>query len=90
MKASMNLMRRLPPDSVTKNLGAVCALIENEDTQENIQVKTDQPCEQFEDTDIGQDFLGCEYNKDGDSYRSPWSNKYYPPIEDPGYTPFFP
>lgn len=43
MKASMNLMRRLPPNHVTKNLGAICSLIENEDTQENIQVKTDQP-----------------------------------------------
>lgn len=43
-----------------------------------------------EDADKGIDYLSCEYNKDGDSYRSPWSNKYYPPIEDPGYTPFFP
>lgn len=22
----------------------------------------------------------CEYNKDGDSYRSPWTNTYFPPI----------
>ena len=29
----------------------------------------------------GMEFLLCEYNKDGDSYRSPWSNTYYPPIE---------
>ena len=39
----MNLMRRLPPNQVPKNLGAICALIENEDTKEDIQVKTDQP-----------------------------------------------
>ena len=23
----------------------------------------------------------CEYNKDGDSFRSPWTNQYFPPIE---------
>ena len=34
--------------------------------------------------------MSCEYNKDGDSYRSPWSNKYYPAIEEQGYEPFTP
>ena len=28
----------------------------------------------------GKEFLKCEYNKDGDSYRSPWTNHYFPPI----------
>ena len=26
----------------------------------------------------GREFLKCEYNRDGDSYRSPWSNRYFP------------
>jgi len=26
--------------------------------------------------------LICDYNRDGDSYRSPWSNKYDPPFPD--------
>lgn len=26
-------------------------------------------------------FIESEYNKDGDSFRSPWSNKYFPPKE---------
>jgi capping protein beta len=30
----------------------------------------------------GRDFLYCDYNRDGDSYRSPWSNEFEPPIED--------
>ena len=29
-----------------------------------------------------QDYLLCDYNRDGDSYRSPWSNTYEPPLED--------
>ena len=45
------------------------------------------------DEDEGKEYLQCEYNKDGDSYRSPWSNKYYPPVEveeDPDYQPIYP
>jgi len=34
----------------------------------------------------GRKFLMCDYNRDGDSYRSPWSNKYDPPIDD-GFLP---
>jgi len=38
--------------------------------------------------------LKCEYNKDGDSYRSPWTNQYYPPIEvgadEEDYEPIYP
>ncbi len=30
------------------------------------------------DTQKGRPFLKCEYNRDGDAYRSPWSNRYYP------------
>lgn len=26
--------------------------------------------------------MRCDYNRDGDSYRSPWSNKYNPALED--------
>ena len=25
-------------------------------------------------------YLLCDYNRDGDSYRSPWTNVYLPPI----------
>ena len=38
------------------------------------------------DSNTGRDFLKCEYNRDGDAYRSPWSNKYFPQAtEDPIY-----
>ena len=30
------------------------------------------------DTAINRELLKCEYNRDGDAYRSPWSNKYFP------------
>mmetsp|Transcript_18029 Transcript_18029/g.32619 ORF Transcript_18029/g.32619 Transcript_18029/m.32619 type:complete len:284 (+) Transcript_18029:49-900(+) len=31
-------------------------------------------------------FLLCEHNRDGDSHRSPWSNAYFPPLDD-GFRP---
>ncbi|KAF2291050.1 hypothetical protein GH714_019377 [Hevea brasiliensis] len=37
------------------------------------------------DVDCGKEFILCEYNRDADSYRSPWSNKYHPPLEDAPY-----
>ena len=33
-----------------------------------------------------KDFLLCEYNRDGDSYRSPHTNQFFPDIED-GFQP---
>lgn len=40
------------------------------------------------DTSNGREFLKCEYNRDGESYRSPWTNKYYP--ESPGEGAMYP
>ncbi|KAL5981008.1 hypothetical protein ACLOJK_028928 [Asimina triloba] len=34
------------------------------------------------DMESGKEFILCEYNRDADSYRSPWSNRYHPPLED--------
>lgn len=33
----------------------------------------------------GRDFLLCDYNRDGDSHRSPWSNEFSPPLDDATY-----
>jgi capping protein (actin filament) muscle Z-line, beta len=32
-------------------------------------------------TKTGRDYLCCDYNRDGNSYRSPWSNTFEPPID---------
>ncbi|GAU13270.1 hypothetical protein TSUD_42240 [Trifolium subterraneum] len=44
--------------------------------------QVDQPLQVLCDVDCGKEFILCEYNRDADSYRSPWSNKYHPPLED--------
>ncbi len=45
-----------------------------------------QPLEECVDPNLGREYLLCEYNRDEESYRSPWSNEYYPPLEG-GYFP---
>ncbi|GJU68820.1 probable F-actin-capping protein subunit beta [Tanacetum coccineum] len=37
------------------------------------------------DEDSGKEFILCEYNRDADSYRSPWSNKFHPHLDDGMY-----
>ena len=41
----------------------------------------DQPLQAAKDAQ-GNTYLNCDYNRDGDSYRSPWTNAYDPPIDD--------
>lgn len=42
----------------------------------------DQPLETRRCAKTGRDYLLCDYNRDGDSWRSPWSNEFEPPLED--------
>jgi capping protein beta len=39
----------------------------------NIEISTDESA--------AREYLNHEYNRDGDSYRSPWSNTYFPACE---------
>ena len=51
MDASMDLILRLPSNSVPKNLSAITGLIQDEDLVADVELKTDQPlgkCERIE------------------------------------------
>lgn len=39
------------------------------------------------DESVGREFLKHEYNRDGDSYRSPWTNTYHPASPDCTFYP---
>ena len=77
-------MRRLPPNKIEQNLTGLTNLIPQE-TDELLQ-RIDQPLTEDIDVTTGRKFLLCDYNRDGDSYRSPWSNAYQPAIDD-GFLP---
>ena len=74
----------MPPNKIAHNLNAICNLIP-EHADELLQ-RVDQPLEEAKCTDTGRAYLLCDYNRDGDSHRSPWSNKYDLPIDD-GFVP---
>ncbi|KAJ4966736.1 hypothetical protein NE237_018585 [Protea cynaroides] len=80
MEAAMGLMRRIPPKNSATALSALLSLLP--DQSSNLLSQIDQPLEVLCDMDCGKQFLLCEYNRDADSYRSPWSNKYHPPLDD--------
>jgi capping protein beta len=82
--ASLSLMRRLPPNKIEQNLNGLLNLIP-EETDELLQ-RVDQPLKEATDPESGRLFLLCDYNRDGDSHRSPWSNKYLPAMDD-GFLP---
>ena len=77
---ALDLMRRLPPQQIEKNLTNLIDLVPN--LCEDLLSAIDQPLKVARDKKVGKDYLLCDYNRDGDSYRSPWSNVYDPPFED--------
>jgi len=72
-----NLMRRLPTQHTTKSLSAVMSVAP--ELADDILPNIDEPLRVVKDTSTGRDFVICDYNRDGDSYRSPHSNKYFDP-----------
>ena len=69
IEASLSLMRRLPPNKVEQNLTGLTNLLP-EETDELLQ-RIDQPLQEATDAETGRKYLLCDYNRDGDSHRSP-------------------
>jgi len=80
LDCALDLMRRLPPAQIEDNLAGLIDLVP--DLVEQLLSAVDQPLKIAHDPLSKRDYLLCDYNRDGDSYRSPWSNKYDPPIDD--------
>ncbi|KRX44414.1 F-actin-capping protein subunit beta [Trichinella murrelli] len=77
---ALDLMRRLPPQKCEGFLGCLIELVP--DMCGELLSNVDQPLKVATDSTCGKQFLLSDYNRDGDSYRSPWSNQYFPPFED--------
>ncbi|GAM37829.1 hypothetical protein TCE0_033f08078 [Talaromyces pinophilus] len=78
--SALDLLRRLSPRDTGKNLQSITNLVP--DLTEDLLASVDQPLEVRRCLKSNRDYLLCDYNRDGDSYRSPWSNEFDPPIED--------
>ncbi len=60
-------MRRLPPQQCEKQLGALIDLVPG--LCEELLFSVDQPLKIAKCKATGKDYLLCDYNRDGDSYR---------------------
>ncbi|KAK8869676.1 hypothetical protein IAR55_000244 [Kwoniella newhampshirensis] len=75
-EALLDLVRRLPPTRIESNVNTLCDLAP--EYADDLLGNVDQPLKLLTDSEKGKEFLGCDYNRDADSYRSPWSNTYIP------------
>ncbi|KAJ1978938.1 F-actin-capping protein subunit beta [Dimargaris xerosporica] len=80
LDCALDLMRRLPPQHVEENLVNLVEIAPH--LTEELLSSIDQPLKAQKCNQSGKQYLVCDYNRDGDSYRSPWSNEYDPPLED--------
>ncbi|KAJ2976366.1 hypothetical protein NQ176_g4995 [Zarea fungicola] len=80
--SALDLLRRLNPKHTTDHLNAIITLAP--DLTEDLLSSVDQPLTVKRCKQTGRDYLLCDYNRDGDSYRSPWSNQFDPPLDEAG------
>mmetsp|Transcript_17865 Transcript_17865/g.58430 ORF Transcript_17865/g.58430 Transcript_17865/m.58430 type:complete len:298 (-) Transcript_17865:84-977(-) len=85
LENALSAMRRLPPHAVEANLSALVEL--SPELTEELLANVDQPLAVANDPKVDKPFLLCDYNRDSDSYRSPWTNEYFPPLEDGAQPP---
>ncbi|KAF8244305.1 F-actin capping protein, beta subunit [Wilcoxina mikolae CBS 423.85] len=78
--SSLDLLRRLNPKNTTPNLNSLLSLVP--DLTEDLLSSVDQPLLLARCAKTSREYLLCDYNRDGDSYRSPWSNEYTPALTD--------
>lgn len=82
LDCALDLMRRLPPQNMEENLSQLIDLVPH--LQDELLNNVDQPLKVQRCKVKGKDYLVSEFNRDGDSCRSPWSNEYDPAsIESP-------
>ncbi|SCV69339.1 BQ2448_2359 [Microbotryum intermedium] len=79
LSACLDLARRLPPHRIEHNLGLLCDILP--ELADDVLSSVDQPLKVFVDKE-SKKYLVCDYNRDGESYRSPWTNAYDPPLAD--------
>lgn len=67
LDCALDLMRRLPPQKTEASLANLIDLVP--DLAEDLLSAVDQPLRIATDQEQQRQYLLCEYNRDGDSYR---------------------
>lgn len=80
LNASLDILRRLDPKNIGENLNTLCKV--SPLIAEDLLSMVDQPLGVKTCSKTKKKFLTCDYNRDGDSYRSPWTSEFEPYISD--------
>lgn len=78
--AAHDLLRHVPPKDIEIRLRNVCKL--NPSLIEDLFSTIDVPHKVGTDPTNDMKYILCDFNRDCDSYRSPFSNQYYPELKD--------
>lgn len=75
LTSALTLVKRMPPSSVENCLAGLLSVAPHltDDLLNNVDV----PLTIETDSKDGRSFIKCDFNRDGDAYRSPWSNTYF-------------
>ena len=85
IKECIQLNQLMPIIDIDKNIDAISSVIyDNDDLLNEFLQKVDNRTKVCKDDPKGE-FIMCEQNRDGDSYRSPISNQYFPATDDAKY-----
>ena len=86
IKECIQLNQLMPIIDIDKNIDAISSVIyDNDDLLNEFLQKVDNRTKVCKEDPKGE-FIMCEQNRDGDSYRSPISNNYFPPTDDAKYS----
>ena len=67
LDSMFDLLRRLPPTQIEENVAALVNLVPEH--ADDLLGSIDQPLQSRADTATGKEYLACDYNRDGESYR---------------------
>eukprot|EP01064_Diplonema_japonicum_P028888 TRINITY_DN453_c2_g2_i1.p1 TRINITY_DN453_c2_g2~~TRINITY_DN453_c2_g2_i1.p1 ORF type:complete len:286 (+),score=77.84 TRINITY_DN453_c2_g2_i1:54-860(+) len=80
LDAALSLLKCMPVSKLGESLTGVCKL--QPDLIEDLLEEVDQPLKLKTCNCCGNEYIICDHNRDGDSFRSPWNNKYQPENEE--------
>jgi len=67
LDSMLDLMRRLPPTNIEENVASLVSICP--DFADDFLGSVDQPLKLKLDQATGKQYLACDYNRDGESYR---------------------
>lgn len=75
-----NLLNVVPKCDYPIAFADLLDLIKEEDIKQSIKAKLENPIEIAHDPTLDKPYLKCDYNCHEQSFRSPWSNEYFPSV----------